>query len=411
MRFSRLFTKTIKETPSDEEAINAKLLIRGGFISKVMAGVYEYMPLGLRVLNKINNIIRQEINAVGGQEIFMSALQSKETWSTTGRWQSARDVMYQFEDGFGKEVGLGWTHEEPLTAAAKRYINSYKDLPKAVYQIQTKFRNEERPKSGLLRGREFLMKDLYSFHAGEEDLNDYYEKVAQAYINIFNRVGLTARRTLASGGSFSKFSDEFQVLARVGEDTIFYCQKCDYAANKEVAGELKLKDECPKCGGGLKEAKSIEVGNIFKLGTRFSEAFGLNFTDKDGAKKPVIMASYGIGPGRLMGAIVETSHDDKGIIWPVSVAPFAVNLVALEGGEAEAEKIYRQLVDAGKEVLYDDRRDKTAGEKFAEADLIGIPFRIVVSKKTLAEDGVELKKRSEANSKIIHLTGIERMIQ
>lgn len=393
---SKLFTKVSRNDPKDEVAVNARLLERGGFVTKVMAGVYEFMPLGLRVLDKVNAVIRDEMNKTGAEELFMSVLQNKETWEATGRWATAKEVMYQFEDSYGKEIGLGWTHEEPLTLAAKRFISSYRDLPKAVYQIQTKFRNEPRAKSGLLRGREFLMKDLYSFHANEKSLDEYYERVAEAYTNIFKRVGLDARRTLASGGLFSKFSDEFQVLSEAGEDTIFYCATCSYAANKDVAAELKLKNKCPDCSSELKEGRAIEVGNIFKLGTKFSEAFDLFYLDEKGGKRPVIMASYGIGPGRVMAAIVEVHHDKEGIIWPEAVAPFRAHLLAING--ANGSGIYEKLQKAGIDVLYDDR-DMTAGEKFAESDLLGIPWRLVVSPKT--GDKIEVKKRSEKEARIV----------
>lgn len=397
MKLSRLFTKTIKEAPSDETAVNAQLLIRGGFINKVMAGVYEFMPLGLRVLEKVNTIIREEMDAVGGQELQMSVFQNKETWSATGRWDSAKEVMYQFEDAAGKEYGLGFTHEEPLALAARHFINSYKDLPKAVYQIQTKFRNEARAKSGLLRGREFLMKDLYSFHSSEADLNSYYEKVADAYGRIFDRAGVKAIRTFASGGLFSKFSDEFQVEAEVGEDTIYVNEAGNRALNKEVYTDEVLS-ELGWDKKSLNEKTAIEVGNIFKLGTKFSDPLGLKFTDDKGELKPVIMASYGIGPGRLMGTIVEVSHDDKGIIWPESIAPFKVHLVSL-GKNADAERVYNSLVSSGVEVLYDDREDKTAGEKFADADLIGCPVRLVISEKTGGD--VEVKKRNESKVVVV----------
>ncbi|MBX4190193.1 prolyl-tRNA synthetase [Candidatus Parcubacteria bacterium] len=396
MKFSQLFSKTLREAPSDETAINAQFLIRGGFISKVMAGVYEYMPLGLRVLNKVNNIIREELNKVGGQELFMSVMQNKETWSATGRWDSAKEVMYQFKDAASKEYGLGFTHEEPLTATAKHFISSYKDLPKAVYQIQTKFRNEPRAKSGLLRGREFLMKDLYSFHADQGDLDQYYEKVAEAYDNIFSRAGVKAIRTFASGGLFSKYSDEFQVVADIGEDIIYVNEQENKAVNKEVYNDEVLTD-LGWDKNSLTEKKSVEVGNIFKLGTKFSEPLGLTFMDSSGNNKPVIMASYGIGPGRLMGTVVEVSHDSKGIIWPESIAPFKVHLVSLDKNK-EADEVYTQLQSKGIEVLYDDRDDKAPGEKFADADLIGCPIRIVVSKKSLEEGSVEIKKRSETQA-------------
>ena len=398
MKFSQLFTKTLKEAPSDETAVNAQLLIRAGFISKVMAGVYEYMPLGLRVLEKINTIIREEINAIGGQELQMSVFQNKETWSATGRWESAKEVMYQFKDMNDKEYGLGFTHEEPLATSAKHFISSYKDLPKAVYQIQTKFRNEPRAKSGLLRGREFLMKDLYSFHTTQEDLDLYYEKVAEAYTRIFERVGVQAIRTFASGGLFSKFSDEFQVVADIGEDTIYVNEKEQRAVNKEVYTD-EVINELGWDKDSLLEKPAIEVGNIFKLGTKFSEPLGLSYTDNEGNTKPVIMASYGIGPGRLMGTVVEVSHDGKGMIWPESIAPYKVHLISLDK-KSEADQIYHDLQSAHIEVMYDDRDDKSAGEKFADADLIGCPIRIVVSKR-MADDEVEIKRRTEKEPRII----------
>src|SRR3989344_4364820 len=403
MRLSRLFTKTLREAPADEMAVNAKLLIRGGFISKVMAGFYEYLPLGWRVLDKINTIIREEMNAVGGQELYMSVFQNKDTWAATGRWESAKEVMYQFKDATGKDLGLGFTHEEPLTSAARHFISSYKDLPKSVYQIQTKFRREERAKSGLLRGREFLMKDLYSFHSTQEDLDEYYEKVAQAYHNIFTRAGVKAIRTHASVGLFSKYSDEFQVLADVGEDIVHFCEKCGFAINQEIYDQ-EGDGKCSKCDGKLTERKSIEVGNIFKLGTKFSEPLGLLFTAEDGTKKPVIMASYGIGPGRLMATAVEVSNDNRGIIWPENIAPFKVHLVLLDGLNKEADQVYADLTKNHVEVLYDDREDKSAGEKFADADLIGCPVRLVVSKKTLDKESIELKYRNQKDLKMVKLS-------
>lgn len=409
LRQSELFSKTLREAPSGEEAVNAILLSRGGFIYKEASGVYDILPLGQKVLDKINQIIREEMNAVGGQELHMSVLQNKDTWSTTGRWETAKGVMYQFKDASGREVGLGWTHEEPLSQISKLYIISYKDLPKAVYQIQTKFRNEPRAKSGLLRGREFLMKDLYSFHADEQDLNKYYEEVAQAYAKIFKRVGLDARRTLASGGLFSKYSDEFQVISDAGEDSIFYCTECRWAANAEVAGEMELKDRCPDCSGAVKEGKSIEVGNIFKLGTKFSEAFSLHYTDADGSKKPVVMASYGIGPTRLLATVVEVSHDDKGIIWPAAAAPFDVHLLNLHPENKDAVKMADDLAESLKslDVLYDDRAGVTAGEKFADRDLVGIPKSLVVSEKGLADKTVEVINRADKSAKRVSITELK----
>lgn len=387
--------------------MNAQLLTRGGFVHKVMAGVYEYLPLGLRVLDRINTIIREEMDATGAQELYMSVLQNKETWMKTQRWDSAREVMYQFTDASGHETGLGWTHEEPLTELARHHISSYKDLPKKVYQIQTKFRNEPRAKSGLLRGREFLMKDLYSFHTDEADLDEYYERVASAYGSIFRRCGLPALRCTASGGLFSKFSDEFQVLTDVGEDTVYYSDDNSFVCNADVYETLKESGDLPDAA--LKESKGIEVGNIFKLGTRFSEAFGLTFQDKAGNTKPVIMASYGIGPGRVMGAIVELHHDKHGIIWPANVAPFPAHLVDLTY-DGRAKTLYDELRGADIEVLYDDREDVTAGEKFADADLIGCPVRLTIGAKT-EEGKVELRLRGEKDEDVITIEEAKTRLQ
>lgn len=409
MRQSKLFTKTLREAPKDESAVNAKLLERGGFVFKMMAGVHAYLPLGFRVLEKINKIMREEMNAVGGQELLLTALQPKELWEKTGRWEELKEVMYQFEDLSDKGLGLAITHEEPLTEIAKRFISSYKDLPVYVYQIQLKFRNEPRPRSGLLRSREFFMKDLYSFDRDEAGMNASYEKLKDAYRKVFQRCGLDARVVEASGGAFTKeFTHEFQVLAEAGEDEIYYCTSCDFAKNKEIA-TVRKGDRCPTCGRALEEGKSIEVGHIYRLGTKYSEALGLFYTDEAGKKRPVFMGSYGIGPGRTMAAIVEVFHDEKGIIWPESVAPFKVHLIEILSDDSakkaeikkEAEKLCDELQKKGVEVLWDERDDKTPGEKFADADLIGIPTRVIISEKTLAKDALEVKRRSEAEPKII----------
>lgn len=410
MRQSQLFGKTVREAPSEEVAVNAKLLLRGGFVHKTMAGVYDYLPLGFRVLEKINTIIREEMNAIGGQELFLSAFQPRERWQKTGRWDTANDVMYQFKDNSGHELGLGWTHEEAIADIARSSIRSYKDLPLAVYQIQTKFRDEPRAKSGLVRGREFLMKDLYSFHKDEKDLGRFYKFADRAYQKIFKRLGITAYVTEASGGTFTKeFTHEYQVISESGEDWIMYCSLCRFAQNKEVSN-LREGEVCPRCTQGkIQHARSIEVGNIFKLGTKFSEAFGLTFADALGVMRPVVMGSYGIGPGRALGTIVEISHDDRGIIWPDAVAPFLVHLVALIGKEKhsrvrrEAEKLYAHFLAKGIEVLYDDRGDNTAGEKFADADLIGIPWRVVVSVKTLQKKKLEVKRRLASKPSLMTL--------
>jgi len=398
MKQSQLFTKTTKENPKDETSINARLLIRAGFIDKLMAGIYTLLPLGLRVMKKIENIIRQEMDAINGVEIFMPSLQPKENWLKTGRWDKMDD-LYKVKDSGNREYALGSTHEEIIVPLVKRFISSYKDLPCYIYQFQNKFRMELRAKSGILRGREFMMKDLYSFHLNESDLDDYYQKAIKAYFNIFERAGLKDKTylTYASGGSFSKYSHEFQTINLIGEDIIYICEKCNLAINKEIKSEVK---KCPGCGSKkFKEAKAIEVGNIFKLNTKYSAPFDLSVTTEDGKKQTVIMGCYGIGVGRLMGTIVETFHDDLGMIWPEAVAPFKVHLLSL-GQNDEAEKIYNDLNKTRIEVLYDDR-EISAGEKFADADLIGLPYRLVVSDKSLKAGGVELKKRTAKQVKII----------
>ncbi|TSD04487.1 MAG: prolyl-tRNA synthetase [Parcubacteria group bacterium Greene0714_36] len=420
MRQSRLFGKTLREDPKDEVAANARLLERGGFVYKSMAGVYEYLPLGLRVLERINTIIREEMNAIGGQEMLLSALQPKERWEKSGRWKAlGEEVMYQFKDHSGRELGLGATHEEVVAEIATRSIHSYKDLPLFIYQIQTKFRDELRAKSGLMRGREFFMKDLYSFHADAADLERFYWKLAdRAYRAVFKRCGLDVYITEASGGTFTKeFTHEYQVLSDAGEDLIFYCAnpKCRYAQNREIA-TLEEGGRCAKCDGGkIRTGKSIEVGNIFRLGTKYAEAMGLFYADKNGEKRPVVMGSYGIGPGRVMATIVETHHDAQGIIWPDPVAPYAAHLIVIGNQELkirnQGEKLYGRFVKAGIAVLYDDREDKTTGEKFADADLIGIPWRIVVSPKTIEKKGVEIKRRGDTTQKIMSVAEMLKKIK
>lgn len=401
MKQSQLFTKTTKQTPKDEASFNAQVLIKAGFIDKLGAGVYSFLPLGLRVHNKICRIIREEMDAIAGQEILMPALTPKEIWQKTGRWQTF-DALFKVIGEDKKEYALGATHEEVITPLAAKYLFSRKDLPAYIYQIQTKFRNELRAKAGLLRGREFSMKDLYSFHADEEDLDKYYQTVQKAYFKILKRCGLAEATylTFSRGGAFSKYSHEFQTLAENGEDTIYLCGKCRVAVNEELIKEQKT---CPQCGKKeLRKEKAIEVANIFKLGTRFSKPFGLQFADKKGGKREIIMGCYGFGVSRTMGAIVEVHHDDKGIIWPEEIAPFKVHLLALDKAEKEAEKIYDDLTKNGVETLFDER-DKSAGEKLVDADLIGIPLRLVVSEKTLVDNSVELKKRDSQETELVKL--------
>jgi prolyl-tRNA synthetase len=405
MKQSQLFTKTRREAPKDEVSKNAQLLIRAGFIHKEMAGAYTFLPLGLRTLNNIIAIIREEMNRIGGQEILLATLQEPKHWEASGRWSDeAVDVWFKTELKNGGELGLAPTHEEPLTNLMREHISSYRDLPRYAYQFQNKFRNELRAKSGIMRSREFIMKDLYSFSRDEKEFRKFYELCADAYLKIFARVGLggVTYRTFASGGSFSKFSDEFQTVSDAGEDIIYVHDGRKIAINKEVYQDDVLA-ELGMQKSDLREAKAIEVGNIFPLGTRFSEALGLTYKDEDGSEKPVVMGSYGIGPARLMGTIVETLADDKGIVWPESVAPFDVHLVELGGDNEdvrrEAEELYRELTQAGVDVLYDER-DLRAGEKFADSDLIGIPLRIVVSPKSLAAGKFECVER--ATGKVQH---------
>lgn len=410
MRQSRLFVRTRKDPPKDEVSVNAQLLSRAGFIDKLMAGVYSYLPLGMRVLKKIEAAIRTEMDGLG-EEILMPGLQPKGNWEQTGRW-AAYDSLFRFTSFYTKgEYVLGPTHEEVVVPLVQKFNLSYKDLPVSVYQIQTKFRDEARAKSGILRGREFLMKDLYSFHATENDLDAYYEKAIASYRRIFSAVGIShvTYLTFASGGTFSKYSHEFQTLTPSGEDIIHICDACELAINREIIAEQAV---CPSCSGTrLREEKAVEVGNVFKLKTKYSSAFGLKFKDKDGSDKDVIMGCYGIGLTRLMGTIVEVHHDDKGIVWPAAVAPFQAHILEIgrDGAVGKAaQKLYDELQTKGVEVLYDDRSDASPGEKLAEADLIGIPNRIVVSAKTLEKERVELKKRNETITALVDSKNIAR---
>lgn len=399
MKYSTLLGKTRKNIPSEATAVNHKLLLQAGFVDQLAAGIFTWLPLGLRVLRKIDAIIREEMNAIGGQEVSMPALIAKSNWEKGQRWEGV-DVLFKTKSQTDKEYGLGFSHEEVVTPLAGQYIQSYKDLPLAIYQIQTKFRDELRAKSGLLRGREFGMKDLYSFHATEADLLSYYELVKKAYLRVFARCGLKdVKITEASGGSFTKkHSHEFNVLTPAGEVDLWYCDTCTFAQNSEVAS-LTAGAVCPSCNKGkIVEGKAIEIGNIFDLGTTFADRFGLSYTDKEGKKQKVVMGCYGIGDTRLVGTLVELFHDEKGIIWPSGVSPFVAHLISLPGGEKAAEKIYADFEAKGIDVLWDDR-DVGAGVKFADADLIGVPVRLVVSEKT--GEKVETKKRTESASQMV----------
>lgn len=391
MKQSHLFTKTRKEAPKDEVAKNAQLLIRAGYVHKEMAGVYSLLPLGFRVVQNIEQIIREEMNAIGGQELSFSVLQDEAPWRTTERWEGGAydDIWFKTALQSGTELGLAFTHEEPIARAVAQHVSSHRDLPFAAYHFQAKFRNELRAKSGIMRGREFVMKDLYSFSKNQDELDAFYHEAAEAYERIFTRVGIGNRtyKTFASGGVFSTYSHEYQTVSSAGEDTVYIDKGKGIAVNEEVYTDDVLR-ELGLHKEELVAEKTIEVGNIFKLGTKFSEPLGLTYKDEDGATHPVVMGSYGIGVGRLMGTIAEVLSDDTGLVWPESVAPFAYHIVDLSSGDdavkQRADALYEAMTARGIDVLYDDR-DVRAGEKFADSDLLGIPQRIVVSAKNTNE--------------------------
>jgi len=415
MKMSQLFTKTSKTVPADETARNAQLLIQAGYIHKEMAGVYAFLPLGKRVLDNIAQIVREEMNAVGGQEVQMTVLQPKDIFEKTDRWDDAKvDNWFKTKLNNGTELGMGLTHEEPIVDSMKGFISSYKDLPVSVYQIQNKFRNELRAKSGLLRGREFVMKDMYSFARSQEEHDEIYEQVAAAYAKVYDRLGIgdITYRTYADGGIFTqKFSDEFQTLSPIGEDTIYVHEGKHIAVNKEIytdenLAKLGLKKE------ELVEKTGVEVGNIFPLESKYSDALELYFTDEEGNQKSIIMGCYGIGVSRLVGMLAEHFADEKGLVWPASVAPFKVIICQIGTNDQTTEyayDMYKKLTDAGITVLYDDR-DMRAGEKFADADLLGIPYRVVVSDKTVAERKYEVKARTEGESRLLSFEEVTKLI-
>ncbi|MFZ2621242.1 MAG: aminoacyl--tRNA ligase-related protein [Minisyncoccia bacterium] len=415
MRQSQLFTKTRKETPSDETSKNAQLLIKAGFIHKEMAGVYSLLPLGLIVVNKIKDIVSVEMEKLGSTEILMSTIQSKELWEKTNRWSDKNvDIWFKSELKNGSEIGFGWSHEEPITDMMKYHIASYNDLPRYVHQFQNKLRNEIRAKSGIMRCREFIMKDMYSYSINEQEHVDFYNKTIEAYKNVYKNVGLgdITYITSASGGLFTdKFSHEFQTVCDAGEDNIYINKDGSIVLNEEVFNDKTLAElEVEKSDFEMK--KAAEVGNIFTFGTDKCEDLGLYFTDKEGTKSPVYLGSYGIGITRLMGVIAEVFSDDKGLSWPKSVSPFAVHLVRL-GAKDEtktfADNLYSDLQKKGVEVLYDDR-DLRPGEKFADSDLIGISVRFIVSDKTVVENKVEVKLRASQDFEMLSVTEALRML-
>ena len=407
MRQSQLFTKTRKEAPADEVAKNAQLLIRAGYVHKVMAGVYAYTPLGLKVLERIKQIVREEMNAVGGQELIMTSLQPPEVWQGTGRWSDvAVDVWFKTALKDGSELGLAWSHEEAIVSMMSQYVHSYKDLPISVYQFQTKLRNELRAKSGIMRGREFVMKDMYSLHSSQEDMDQYYDKVVEAYKRIYARLGLGDDTfvTFASGGAFTKFSHEFQTLCDAGEDVLYISKDKTVAVNEEVLDDATAELGISK--NDLSPVKTAEVGNIFKFGTEKGEQMNVTYKDVDGIDKPIYLASYGVGITRVMGVLVEKFGDEKGLAWPEAVAPFKIHLVGLnlEDGEIKdwADGIYLSLKEAGVEALYDDRIETRAGEKFGDSDLLGMPYRVVASKK--GREGGQFEVVTRATGEVRQLT-------
>ncbi|MBD3279122.1 MAG: hypothetical protein GF390_00235 [Candidatus Pacebacteria bacterium] len=408
MKVSQLAFKPLKNPPANADTINHALLVQAGFVRQLMAGVYTYTPLGLRVLNKLRNVIRKQMDAIGGQEILMPLLHPQANWQITGGWDSI-DVLFKINSRTGKQYALGQSHEEVVTPLAKEIIQSYRDLPLALYQIHWKFRDELRAKSGILRGREFEMKDMYSFHETPQDFERFYQEVKQAYLRAYQAIDLIAKVTEASGGSFTdKISYEFMVLTDAGEDDIYYCPSCEFCVNSEIAKQ-KPGDSCPKCNQAkLKAAKASEVGNVFDLGQKYAQDFDITYTTQAGDQARPFMGCYGWGTTRTMGVLVEKSHDDQGIIWPKQAAPFAVQLVSLQGGETAAQKLYQQLQQQNIDVLWDDR-DESAGAKFADADLIGCPVRLVVSAKT--KDKVEWKKRTQKNSKLFTPNQVFKKLQ
>lgn len=401
---SKLFAKTQKKIPREAETISHQLLLRGDFIDQLASGIYTFLPLGWRVHQKIESLIRQEMSSLGAQEISMPVLQPRTLWEETGRWQSYVPPLFKLKDRHQKDFALGPTHEEVVTDLVRDRVHSYKDLPLGLYQIQTKFRNEARPTGGLLRTREFSMKDLYSFHASEKCFNEFYNKVTEAYFRIFKRCGLKVLMVEADPGSIGgSESHEFMFLAETGEDKVVVCSNCHFAANFELVGRISI---CPSCHKkSLTIQNAIEGSHTFKLGDKYSRLMGAVFTDKDGLKKPIIMGCYGIGLGRLMGTIVEARHDDKGIIWPQEVAPFQIHLLAFHSPDnstyKRCQRLYQKLQTLGLEVLYDDRKGVSAGEKLIEADILGIPWRIIASQKSLAQNKFELKKREQAKSQLV----------
>ena len=415
MKQSQLFTKTRKEPPSDEVSKNAQLLIQAGYIHKEMAGVYAFLPLGLKVIENIKQIVREEMNAIDSQELIMTNLQNSDIWKTTDRWSDENvDVWFKTALQDETELGLAWSHEEPILEMMQNHIDSYKDLPSSVYQFQTKLRNELRAKSGIMRGREFVMKDMYSLHSNEEDMDQYYDQAIEAYKNVYDRLGIGDETfmTFAGGGAFTKFSHEFQTICEAGEDTLYINKDKSVAVNEEVLDEAAEEIDVDK--DDLSPVTSAEVGNIFKFGTEKSEKMKIHFTDENDEKKPIYLASYGIGVTRVMGVIAEKLSDENGLVWPKNISPYDVHLVSLAHETEDVERvdsIYKKLKEQNIEVLYDDRKDAHAGEKFADSDLIGIPTRIILSSSNLEEDKAEIVDRKTGETTYVELSELSSSLK
>ena len=407
MRVSKLFTKTLKNSPADEVAKNAQLLIRAGYVYKEMAGVYAYLPLGLRVVEKIKQVVREEMNAIDSNELTMTGLQRKEVWEKTGRWDDKTvDVWFKTALQDGTVLGLGWSHEEPIVEMMKHYVSSYKDLPVSLYQFQTKMRNELRAKSGIMRGREFVMKDMYSFHSTKEDLDDYYNRSIEAYKRAYARLGLgdDTYVTFASGGAFTKFSHEFQTICDAGEDVIYLHREKNIAVNEEVIDDAVKELDISR--DELEKVKTAEVGNIFNFGSQKTNEMGLYYTDSEGKRQSLYVGSYGIGITRVMGVIAEKMSDSKGLIWPDNIAPYKVYLVSIgENGNKKADEIYKRLTEEGIEVLYDDREERP-GAKFADSELLGIPYRLTISDRSVENGQCEFTARKSGETLLIALDDV-----
>ncbi len=408
MRQSMMFIPTLKEAPKDAEAMSHKLLVRAGLVKQVAAGIYSYLPLGYKVIKKIETIIREEMDALGCSELLLPALQTADLWKESGRWADYGPELMRLQDRKKRDFCLGPTHEEVITFVVRDQLNSYKKLPVGLYQIQTKFRDEMRPRFALMRGREFSMKDLYTFHANEECLDEWYKLVWQAYKNIFNRCGLEVKVVFSDPGQIGgDVAHEFMVMSEVGEDTISYCNSCDYGSNTELSN-LQVGDVCPDCGGSISIAKGIEVGNIFKLGTKYSKPMKATFTDKDGKDKPLIMGCYGLGVTRTLMAVVEQNNNNEGIVWPEEIKPFDYHIVCFDVKKDEqveaSMEIYQNLRKMG-ECLLDDRLERGV-VKLKDADLIGIPVRITVG-RDISEGLVEVTNRKNGKTDKVKIGEIE----